>query len=451
MKKALVTLLVLVMVLSTASAAFAFAPKGVEVVSISDVPGFVIGTWTDYANMTGTTVICCTEPNGATGGVSVLGGSPGTRETDLLEPEKTVQIISCCVLSGGSAFGLDACSGAMKFMEEKGLGVPVGVTVVPIVTGAVIFDLGRGDDGRDGKNENRPGFDAGYQACANAFAGVPFKNGNCGAGMGASAGGGKGGMGTYCYKYGDLYVGAVVIVNAAGQVVDPETGVILSGRFNAETNTFIDRETAVVESAEMPTSGQNTTIGCVITNAEINQANANKLAEMAHDGYARAIEPTHQPSDGDCIYAMASGKATTSSTTWGQASANMALIGVLAVNAMERAIVSAVINAESVSGTYTATGKAYNFNGYATMAQNGTLPKQPEGKSNPAVLECVFDPATKADVANVVTEVYYVVQAGDWLSTIAAKYGTTYQKIAEVNGIANPDLITVGQTLVIPQ
>ena len=451
MKKALVTLLVLAMVLSSVSFAFAFAPKGVEIVDITEVPGFAIGTWTDYANVTGTTAICCTESGGATGGVSVLGGSPGTRETDLLEPEKTVQIISCCILSGGSAFGLDACSGAMKFMEEQGLGVPVGVTVVPIVTGAVIFDLGRGDDGRDGKNENRPGFDAGYQACANAFAGVPFKNGNCGAGMGASAGGGKGGMGTFAYKYGELYVGAIVIVNAAGQVVDPETGEILSGRFNAETNTFIDREESVVENAEPPVSGQNTTIGCVITNAQLTQANANKLAEMAHDGFSRAIEPTHQPSDGDCIYAMASGKAVTASTTWGQASANMALIGVLAVNAMERAIVSAVVNAETVEGTFTATGAAYKMNGYATMAANGTLPKQPEGKSKPALEDVKIDPATKADVANVVTEVYYEVQKGDWLSTIAKKYNTTYQKIAAANNIANPDVITVGQILLIPQ
>lgn len=450
MKKVLVFLLVFVMLLYSASSASAFAPKGVEVVEITEVPGFAFGTWTDRPNMTGTTVICCTEPGGATGGVSVLGGSPGTRETDLLEAEKTVQIISACVLSGGSAFGLDACSGAMKFMEEKGLGVPVGVTVVPIVTGAVIFDLGRGDDGRDGVKENRPGLDAGYQACVNAFAGVPFKNGNNGAGMGASAGGAKGGMGSYCYKYGDLYVGAVVIVNSAGQVVDPETGKILAGRIDPETNSFIDRETAIVESAEAPRSGQNTTIGCIVTNAQLTQANANKLAEMAHDAFARAIEPTHQPSDGDCIYAMASGKAATSSTTWGQASANMSLIGVLAVNAMERAIVSAVVNAETVSGTFKATGAAYNYNGYATMYRNGTLPAQPEGKSKPAIEEIKIDPAVKADVQGSAA-VYYVVQPGDWLSTIAAKFGTTYQAIAEANNILDPNLIVVGQRLIIPQ
>ena len=137
-KKALVTLLVLVFAFANMISAAAFSPKGVEVVSINDVPGIAIGHWTDAPNQTGTTVIACTETGGATGGVSVLGGSPGTRETDLLEPEKTVQIVNAVVLSGGSAFGLDSATGVMKFMEEKNLGVPVGVTVVPIVPAAVI-------------------------------------------------------------------------------------------------------------------------------------------------------------------------------------------------------------------------------------------------------------------------------------------------------------------------
>ena len=142
-KKFTVVLLVLSLVFANMTGAFAFAPKGVEEVSVNDIPGIAVGHWTDKANQTGTTVIACTEKSGAIGGVSVLGGSPGTRETDLLDPEKTVQILNAVCLSGGSAFGLDAATGVMKFMEEKGLGVGVGVTVVPIVGGAVLFDLGR--------------------------------------------------------------------------------------------------------------------------------------------------------------------------------------------------------------------------------------------------------------------------------------------------------------------
>ena len=372
-KKFTVMLLVLAMVFTNLTSAFAFAPKGVEVVSVNDIPGIAVGHWTDKANQTGTTVIACTEASGAVGGVSVLGGSPGTRETDLLDPTKTVQIVNAVVLSGGSAFGLDPATGVMKFMEEKGLGVGVGVTVVPIVSGAVLFDLGRGNDKALGAKENRPSADAGYQAVSNAFAGVEWKDGNVGAGMGARAGGMKGGLGSWAYKFGDLYVGAVVAVNAAGQVVDPETGDIIAGRIDAATNTFIDREVAIVEGTVAPTSGNtNTTIGCVITNAVLTQANANKLAEMAHDGYARAIEPTHTPSDGDCIFAMATGTTTTTSTTWDVVSANMSLLGVLAVNAMERAIVSACYNAESVTDSAGVTTV-----GAATLRANGTTPAQP--------------------------------------------------------------------------
>ena len=425
-KKALVALLVLVFSFANMISAAAFSPKGVEVVSINDVPGIAIGHWTDAPNQTGTTVIACTETGGATGGVSVLGGSPGTRETDLLEPEKTVQTVNAVVLSGGSAFGLDSATGVMKFMEEKNLGVPVGVTVVPIVPAAVIFDLGRGDDGKLGSGEHRPGADAGYQAVANAFAGVEWSDGNIGAGMGARAGGMKGGLGSYCYKFGDLYVGAIVSVNAAGQVVDPETGDIIAGRINAETNTFIDREEAIVEGKVPPTSGNtNTTIGCIVTNAKLTQAEANKLAEMAHDGFARAIEPTHTPSDGDCIFAMATGKATTTGTTWGQTSADMSLLGVLAVNAMERAIVSAAYNAETVTDCHGRTTA-----GAATLRANGTTPPPP--RPTPA-------------------SVQYTVVKGDTLSLIGAKFGVSWKAIAELNKLSNPNFIRVGQVLLIPQ
>ena len=441
-KKFAVMLLTLAMLFTNMTGAFAFAPKGVEVVSVNDIPGIAVGHWTDEANQTGTTVIACTEKSGAVGGVSVMGGSPGTRETDLLDPEKTVQIVNAVVLSGGSAFGLDSATGVMKFMEQKGLGVGVGVTVVPIVSAAVLFDLGRGDDKALGSGENRPGADAGYQATANAFAGVEWKDGNVGAGMGARAGGMKGGLGSWAYKFGDLYVGAVVAVNAAGQVVDPETGDIIAGRIDAATNTFIDREEAIVEGTEPPTSGNtNTTIGCVMTNAVLTQANANKLAEMAHDGYARAIEPTQTPSDGDCIFAMATGTTTTTGKTWDVVSANMSLLGVLAVNAMERAIVSAAYNAESVTDADGVTTV-----GAATLRANGTTPAQPAASAG-----AVEDIATFATSAADKADVDYVVVAGDTVGKIALKYGVDWKELAQFNKLANPDLIFVGQVLKIPQ
>ena len=190
-----------------------------------------------------------------------------------------------------------------------------------------------------------------------------------------------------------------------------------------------------------PTSGNtNTTIGCVVTNAVLTQANANKLAEMAHDGYARAIEPTHTPSDGDCIFAMATGTTTTTSTTWDVVSANMSLLGVLAVNAMERAIVSACYNAESVTDSAGVTTV-----GAATLRAEGKTPAQPAA-GNSAVEDIE---AFAAAIAKV--DVNYVVVAGDTVGKIAAKYGVDWKELAQFNKLANPDLIFVGQVLKIPQ
>ena len=190
-----------------------------------------------------------------------------------------------------------------------------------------------------------------------------------------------------------------------------------------------------------PTSGNtNTTIGCVVTNAVLTQANANKLAEMAHDGYARAIEPTHTPSDGDCIFAMATGTTTTTSTTWDVVSANMSLLGVLAVNAMERAIVSACYNAESVTDSAGVTTV-----GAATLRAEGKTPAQPAaGNSAVEDIEAFAAAIAKADVN-------YVVVAGDTVGKIAAKYGVDWKELARYNKLANPNLIYVGQVLKIPQ
>jgi len=361
----------------TSFAAISQLPS-VEVVGVDEIPDILIGNYTDAVNATGTTAIICTNPEGAIGGVSVLGGSPATRETDLLDPTKTVQIVNAICLSGGSAFGLDAAGGIQQYLEEKGLGVPVGVTNVPIVPAACIFDLTRGEDAQLGSKMVRPGKAEGYAAAKAAFDGEEWHDGNCGGGTGGGAGGMKGGLGTFCYKYGDLYVGAVVVLNSAGQVVDAETGKIIAGRIDKATNTFIDREEQIVTNVEPPTyQNTNTTIACVITNATLTQAEANKLAEMAHDGYARAIEPTHTPSDGDCIFAMATGGASTSLSTWGQQSANMSLLGDLAVNAMERAIASAAYHAES----------AYGLEGAATLRAEGRTPAQPLSKLTDSVLK----------------------------------------------------------------
>lgn len=325
----------------------------VRTVPFSEIPGIKVGHVSDYEHGTGCTVVIAENPNGAVGGVDVRGGSPGTRETDLLDPTKTVQTVNAVVLAGGSAFGLAAADGVMEFLEKKGLGVNVGMTVVPIVPSAILFDLGFGDA------FVRPDRKMGYDAAENAFKDLPWKDGNTGAGTGATVGKGtasiggspmKGGLGSCAFKFGDLYVGAIVAVNAAGNIVDPNTGSIVAGAVSAD-NTFIDLEAWTMHDRyQVPKAAENTTIGLIVTNANLTQAQAKKLAEMAQDGYARAIRPTHTASDGDTIFAMALGGVESKSTTWNRVDANMNLLGVMAVNAMQSAIVSAAINAETLLG-----------------------------------------------------------------------------------------------------
>ncbi len=367
MKKLVAVILTFVVVFTTSS--FSFASLGAKPIKFSEIPGIKVGHYTDLKNATGTTVIIAENPDGAIGGADVRGGSPGTRETDLLDPTKTVQTVNAICLTGGSAFGLDAAGGVMKFLEEKKMGVDVGVTVVPIVPTAVIFDLAMGPDASLGKDMVRPGIAEGYKAAENAFLNLPWQDGNVGGGTGASAGGMKGGLGSYAYKFGDLYVGAIVVANPAGQVINPKTGEIVAGKIDEKTNTFVDMETWTLNDRYvMPSSAENTTIGLIVTNASLTKAQTNKLAEMAHDGYARAIQPTHTVSDGDTIFAMSLGDVDTNSTTWGQSSVNLNLLGVLAVNAMENAIYSAAYNAETL----------HNRVGAATLREEGKTPAQPE-------------------------------------------------------------------------
>ncbi|MDR0653130.1 MAG: P1 family peptidase [Synergistaceae bacterium] len=357
----------LVVLLILFTAAPAFSDSTLQVVPLSSVPGIKIGHVTDLEKGTGCSVVIVEDPRGAVCGVDVRGGSPGTRETDLLDPTKTVQKANAVMLSGGSAFGLAAADGVMEFLEKKKIGFDVGLTVVPIVPSAVLFDLGLGDA------FVRPDKSWGYKAAENAFAGSPWKDGNTGAGTGATVGKGtsaiggvpmKGGLGSCAFKFGDLIMGAMVAVNAAGNVVDPATGDIVAGAIGKD-EVFIDIETWTMNDCyEPPKAAENTTIGIIVTNVSLSQAQAKKLAEMAQDGFARAIKPTHTASDGDTIFVLSLDGVESKSMIWKNVEVNMNLLGVLAVNAMQTAIVNAVANAETLLGVQ----------GTASFE---TVPKQP--------------------------------------------------------------------------
>lgn len=309
-------------------------------IEFTDIEGIEVGHAQNLEAATGCTVILCKD--GATAGVDVRGGAPGTRETDLLNPVNMVQKIHAVMLAGGSAFGLDAASGIMKFLEEKNIGFDVGFTRVPIVCGAVLFDLTIGD------HKIRPDKDMGYQACLNATR-LACPQGNVGAGTGATVGkilgmnrATKSGLGAYALQVGDLKVGALVAVNCLGDVIDPQTGEKLAGPQNEDGQTLADTETIMIKAyAEKKNlfSG-NTTIGVVATNALLDKAQATKLASMAQNGYARTMRPAHTMVDGDTIFAIASGSV----------GADLSVVGLLAAQAMERAVVEAVKNTSTLCG-----------------------------------------------------------------------------------------------------
>jgi L-aminopeptidase/D-esterase-like protein len=266
--------------------------------SICDVPGILVGHATDERALTGCTVILCEA--GAVGGVDVRGAAPGTRETDLLRPESTVERVNAILLTGGSAFGLDAAAGVMRFLEERGAGFPVRSTVVPIVPGAVIFDLGLGD------HRVRPDAAMGLAACRGATAEPPAE-GSVGAGTGATVGKSvglaramKGGIGTASIRVDGITVGALVVVNAYGDVVD-EAGALLAGAQPVDPAVPSGRA-----SDDGPSLGANTTIGVVATDLPLDKAGATRLAQAAHDGLARAVRPAHTAFDGDTFFALSS-------------------------------------------------------------------------------------------------------------------------------------------------
>ena len=303
---------------------------------ITDVPGIRVGHDTNLEAGTGCTVILC-DP-AAVGGVDVRGGAPATRETDLLRPMHLVDEVHAILLTGGSAFGLDAASGVMRYLEERGQGYDVGVARVPIVAAAAVFDLAFGSA------SIRPDAAAGYRACEQATA-DPVQQGNVGAGTGATVGkmfgpafAMKGGLGSASTQLADgTVVGALVAVNAFGDVIDQQTQQIIAGTRNPMDSSSL---------FSMPSPFGNTTIAVVATSAPLSKEVVNKVAQMAHNGLAQAIRPAHTMFDGDTIFALAS--RSTAQTQLDPLQASM--IGAAAANTLARAIVKAIRHATALHG-----------------------------------------------------------------------------------------------------
>lgn len=319
--------------------------------TITDVPGILVGHAQNNEALTGCTVILCED--GAVSGVDQRGGAPGTRETDALRPMHLVEKAHAVVLAGGSAFGLDAASGVMRYLEEKGVGFNSGVARVPIVPGAILFDLGVG------RADIRPDVAMGLEACRAARA-PAVEQGNVGAGCGASAGkilgqkqAMKTGLGTASIDIGGgIIVGAIVAVNCFGDVVDPASGQILAGARPLQngminiggSETFADTLQVMKSLAGRTIMGfaarQNTVIGAVATNARLTKEEVNKVAQMAHNGLAMSIRPAHTMYDGDTIFAMATGKR----------GGDVNIIGAFAAQVMAQAVVNAARYAEPAGG-----------------------------------------------------------------------------------------------------
>jgi L-aminopeptidase/D-esterase-like protein len=310
--------------------------------TLTAVPGVKVGHVTLAQRPTGCTVILVEA--GATAGVDVRGAAPATRETDLLRPGNVVQAVHAIVLSGGSAFGLDAASGVMRYLEEKRVGFEFGQSHVPIVPAAALFDLSVGD------GTIRPAADCGYQAARTAST-KPALEGSIGAGAGATVGKAagadhamKGGIGSAAVTLPNgVTVAALVATNGFGDVVDPATGAIVAGARAADGKTFVDaRKLLRKGDIRFGPPGQNTTLGVVATNAVLTKTDATRVAEMAHDGFARAIVPVHTTVDGDTIFALATGSRS--------GAADVGQIGALAADVMADAIVRAVRQATGIAG-----------------------------------------------------------------------------------------------------
>ena len=310
--------------------------------SISDVRGLLVGHFTDPRRPTGCTVIL--TPQGAVAGVDVRGAAPGTRETELLSPLNAVEQVHAILLAGGSAFGLDAAGGVMRWLEEQGVGVQVGPVRVPIVPAAILFDLFIGDA------SIRPDVAAGHAACVAAST-QPSAQGNVGAGAGATVGklfgierAMKGGIGCASVTVNGVTVAALVAVNAVGDVVDPATGAVVAGARSVDGGSMIGTTRAILDGAVLAQllPGSATSIGVVATDAVIDKVQANKIAQMAHDGLARSIDPVHTQADGDTLFALGTGSSGLRVHT--------TVLGALAAVVVARAVLNAVRAAEAIDG-----------------------------------------------------------------------------------------------------
>ena len=310
-------------------------------ISIREIRGLHIGQTEDAAAGTGCTVLICEQ--GMSAGLDIRGGGPASRDTHLLDPLTAAQTIHAVVLGGGSAFGLGAADGVMAYLEEWNIGFDVGVTKVPLVAQSDIFDLTVGD------KSVRPDRAMGYAAAKNAMEAPNYRDGNYGAGCGATVGklAGmetcmKSGIGSYAVQLGPLQIGAIVVVNALGDVYDWKTGRKVAGLLKPDKRGFRDSVALMEESIAIHENrfAENTTIGAIVTNAAFTKTQLCKIAGMAHNGYARSIRPVHTSADGDSIYAL----------SVGDISADIDLVGTLAAQVMSEAILRGVTSAESAYG-----------------------------------------------------------------------------------------------------
>jgi len=308
-------------------------------IPVTEIENIRIGQAEKAEAGTGLTVFI--NENGMPAGLDVRGGGPASRESELLKPLATIQVVHAIVLAGGSAFGLGAANGVMQYLEEKGIGFDVGVTKVPLVVQSDIFDLTVGDP------FTRPDAAMGYEAAKHAMEDPNYQDGNHGAGTGATVGKFSGmercmkaGIGSYAIQIGDLKIGAVVAVNALGDVFDWKSGKKAAGMLSEDKTAFADTMEFLTKGFRGSGITDNTTIGIIITNASFDKSRLCKIAGMAHDGYARSIRPIHTSLDGDSIYAV----------SVGEISAELDLVGSLAAEVMSEAILRAVSGAESAYG-----------------------------------------------------------------------------------------------------
>lgn len=302
---------------------------------LTDIEGIKVGHAHSEEGGTGVTVVICEK--GATGGVDVRGSAPGTRETDIYKSEKLVDKVHAIVLSGGSAFGLDASGGVMKFLEEKNIGFTTPFGVVPIVSQAVIYDLNSGNP------KIRPDFQMGYEACLNASS-EENSRGVIGGGYGATVSKSMGfdkavksGLGSHTVELNGIKVSALVILNALGDIYDGEKQI--TGPYDKNTKTKYST-LEIIKNNSIGFTNTNTTIGIIATNAKLDKSMANKLAQIGHNAYAKRIRPVHTMSDGDTIFAISTGELV----------ASIDLILTMGVEAMEESILDAIRSSESKNG-----------------------------------------------------------------------------------------------------